>query len=283
MWNCYDLKCPSSDFCEYSTLDRSEIDNLQNFVSVLSAAAASLTEESPVLKEMKNLHDVQKRYNRMLCCDKCLKILQRIGHCLKHMVLLNLSKSYLDLAERFLCGFRNYTVFLNLPSKQQLEYVLVRTKTAAKLISEAVTYSQNTFCFLLQKLKMKHLVPELMLSTCVTAKFNLMLKDTLKQLCTMYKEVLPWRTKLLNGMFKWPEKIDLPGDLEVWLETFDTKLMKSPSMSKVDFDILSSALNVKLNNGNDLDNSRIDESNGISVISSCSRKKRKILKQSKMK
>lgn len=243
MWNFLDIECPKMDLVTYPPQDNYLAENLQEFVTVLSTAADTLTSENPLWGEMNVLSNIQAKYKRILRCDKCLVFLQRISHCLKKMVLLNLSKSYLDLAERFLVGFQGPLFTYQLPSQQQVEYILMRTLTSSKLVVEAIKYSQEAFCFLIRKLKVGHLILDLVMATSVTARMNILLRGTLEHLCSIYKQVIFWRHKVKRGSFEWKEKISLPLDLEEWLKHFEPGYFKPLPMSPVEIEHLKVLLN----------------------------------------
>ncbi|KFM68997.1 hypothetical protein X975_01556, partial [Stegodyphus mimosarum] len=128
MWNQFNLQCPAHDICEYPKQDKLLTEDFSNLVTILTTGAEILTADHPVWTEIKVFHNIQEKYKRILHCDKCLQLLQRVGTCLRKMVLLNLSKNYLDLAERFLVGLQDFASVPFLPSRQQLEFVLIRTQ-----------------------------------------------------------------------------------------------------------------------------------------------------------
>ncbi|GFY44852.1 uncharacterized protein TNIN_260331 [Trichonephila inaurata madagascariensis] len=202
MWNDLNLQCPVEDVCIYSSQDKAVL-NLTELVSLLTSSAEVLTKDHPIWGEIKIFQNVQAKYGRILHCDKCLLLLQKVGTCLRKVVLLNLSKIYLDLAEHFLKGVQDLNSSTQLPSRQQLEYVLLRTQSTAKLLCEALRYSKEAFCYLIQKLKIGHLVSHLMMATSVTARVNILFKGILIQLFDIYQNLYSWHQKLKRGTFKW--------------------------------------------------------------------------------
>ncbi|KAG8199996.1 hypothetical protein JTE90_006235 [Oedothorax gibbosus] len=216
MWKQMNLPNPSNDMCEYESAD-DVIINLHSFVGLLTSSAEILTADNQLWTEIKVFENVQAKYKRILHCDKCLQLLQRVGIYLRKMVLLNLSKSYLDLAEPFLKGLQSEESKRLLPSRQQLEYVLIRTQSAAKLICEAIHYSRETFCYLIPRLKIGHWILNLTMAASVTARLHILFKGILALMCDFYLQVYKWLDKLKEGTFKWPLPIDLPEDLQDWL------------------------------------------------------------------
>ncbi|GFU44815.1 DUF4477 domain-containing protein [Nephila pilipes] len=230
MWNDLNLKCPVKDVCTYSSQDTAIL-NISELVSLLTSAADVLTKDHPIWTEIKIFQNVQAKYRRILHCDKCLLLLQRVGSCLRKVILLNLSKIYLDLAEHFLKGLQNQDS-VQLPSRQQLEYALLRTQSAAKLSCEALHYSRETFCFLIQKLRVGHMLLHLMMAASVTARVNILFKGVLIQLFDIYRNLYSWRQQLKSGTFEWPKPLEIPEDLEAWLNPELSDLLGPKQISK---------------------------------------------------
>ncbi|GFT21715.1 DUF4477 domain-containing protein [Trichonephila clavipes] len=218
------------------TLDSNEECNLYTdlteFISLLTTSAEVLTKDHPIWGEIKIFQIVQAKYRRILHCDKSLLLLQKVGTCLRKVVLLNLSKIYLDLAEHFLKGVQDLNSSTLLPSRQQLEYVLIRTQSAAKLLCEALRYSKEAFCYLIQKLKIGHLVLHIMMATSVTARVNILFKGILIQLFDIYRNLYSWHQKLKSGTFEWPKPLKLPEDLEAWLNPEVSEVLKPKAMTE---------------------------------------------------
>ncbi|GFR02975.1 DUF4477 domain-containing protein [Trichonephila clavata] len=231
MWNNLNLQCPVEDVCTYSSEDKAVL-HLTELVSLLTSSAEVLTKDHPIWAEIKIFQNVQAKYRRILHCDKCLLLLQKVGTCLRKVVLLNLSKIYLDLAEHFLKGVQDQNSSTQLPSRQQLEYALLRTQSASKLLCEALRYSKEAFCYLIQKLKVGHLVLHLMMATSVTARVNILFKGILIQLFDIYRNLYSWHQKLKSGSFKWPKTLELPEDLEAWLNPEVSEVLKPKPMSE---------------------------------------------------
>ncbi|GBN23445.1 hypothetical protein AVEN_219093-1 [Araneus ventricosus] len=238
MWNNLNLKCPT-DLCQYNILEGAVLQELPALVSLLTTSAEVLTQDHPIWAEIKVFQNVQEKYKRILNCDKCLQLLQRVGTCLRKMVLLNLSKIYLDLAEKFLAGLQSQSSPIHLPSCQQLEYVLLRTQSAAKLICEALHYSRETFCYLIQRLSVGHLILNLMMATSVTARVNILFRGILIQIFDIYNKLYIWRDKLKKGTTEWPEPLDLPKDLAAWLDPEASELLKPKKVPKSQLTFLS--------------------------------------------
>ncbi|CAL1276564.1 unnamed protein product [Larinioides sclopetarius] len=246
MWNNLNLKCPT-DYCQYNILEGTVLQELPVLISLLTTSAEMLTQDHPIWAEIKVFQNVQEKYKRILHCDKCLQLLQRVGTCLRKMVLLNLSKIYLDLAEKFLAGLQSQSSPIQLPSCQQLEYVLLRTQSAAKLICEALHYSRETFCYLIQRLSVGHLILNLMMATSVTARVNILFRGILVQIFDIYNKLYIWRDKLKKGTTEWPEPLDLPKDLATWLNPEASELLKPKKVPKGQLTFLSRFLEKQTN------------------------------------
>ncbi|KAF8764113.1 uncharacterized protein LOC129965932 [Argiope bruennichi] len=247
MWNVLNLKCPTEDLCQYNSLEGAVLQELPRLVSLLTTSAEVLTQDHPIWAEIKVFRNVQEKYKRILHCDKCLQLLQRVGICLRKMVLLNLSKAYLDLAEKFLAGLQSQSSPIQLPSCQQLEFVLLRTQSAAKLICEALHYSRETFCYLIQRLRVGHLILNLMMATSVTARVNILFRGLLVQIFDIYNKLYIWRGKLKKGTVEWPKPLELPKDLEAWLNPEAAELLKPKQIPKTELAFLSQFFEKKEN------------------------------------
>ncbi|KFM66660.1 hypothetical protein X975_23610, partial [Stegodyphus mimosarum] len=239
MWSVPDLQCPVQDICEYSFQGNREKEKFSVLVIELTSAAELLTADHQLWTEVKKLQSVQEKCKKALDCDKCLHFLLRIGSCLQKHVLINLSKTYLDLAEHFLLGLQDSASVFFLPSRQQLEFVLIRTQAVSKLVLDTLLYSRETFNYIMQKLKTNHDTVGLVMASSVTAKVCVLIKDLLVQMFEMYKKLLPWRQKLKKGDWKWPRSLELPDDLEAWLELNEYDVLKPLSVSKEKLDFLT--------------------------------------------
>ncbi|GIY72282.1 DUF4477 domain-containing protein [Caerostris darwini] len=267
MWNNLNLQCPVKDVCEYTIDgDKELIDNLPEFISLLTSSAEILTQDHPIWTEIKVLQNVQMKYKRILHCDKCLQLLQRVTTCLRKMVILNLSKTYLDLAEPFLAGIQKANSSSVLfPSSQQLEYVLLRTQSAAKLICEGLHYSRETFCYLIQRLKVGHLILNLIMATSVTARVNILFKSILVQIFDIYRKLYSWHQRFKKGSTEWPSPLDLPDDLETWLKPEVSELLKPKLVSHDPLKFLSSFLKKNEDETEIIDVEAIDENESMVI------------------
>ncbi|XP_035228260.1 uncharacterized protein LOC118200398 isoform X2 [Stegodyphus dumicola] len=206
MWSVPDLQCPAQDICEYSFQGSRGKEKFSQLVIVLTSAAELLTADHQLWTE--------------------------VGSSLQKHVLINLSKTYLDLAERFLLGLQDSASVSVLPSRQQLEFVLIRTQAVSKLVLETLLYSRETFNYIMEKLRTNHDMVGLLMASSVTAKVCILIKDLLVQMFEMYQKLLPWCQRLKKGDWKWPRSLELPDDLEAWLKLNEYDILKPLSVFK---------------------------------------------------
>ncbi|XP_071034648.1 uncharacterized protein [Parasteatoda tepidariorum] len=270
MWNDLNLTRPLQDICEYSynsKKDAALIDSLPDLISILTSSAEILTTEHPIWEEVKIYRNLQTKYKRILHCDKCLQYLQRVSTCLRKMVLLDLSSVYLDMADKLIIEIqskKDATYFL--PSRQQLEFVLIRTQSAAKLICESLHYSRETFCYLIQRLKVGHLIINLMMATSVTARLNIVFRGLLVQIYSAYKKIYAWRQKLKQGGWEWSKPLELPEDLESWINLEDSEYVKPRHLPKEELDFLTTIFDKNLLSGKGDQNGYSEPVNEDSMI-----------------
>lgn len=55
------------------------VEDLQNLVGLLTSSAEILTKDHPLWTEIKVFQNIQAKYKRILHCDKCLQLLQRVS------------------------------------------------------------------------------------------------------------------------------------------------------------------------------------------------------------
>lgn len=122
------------------------------FLTVLEKVIQDLRSQELLHKEAAILSRLIYRMKSKFRNDKGVKAMSKVNKALLNYLLLSLDKEYENLK-----GFVEVEgKYIELPSKQMVEYVLVRTQGFAKLVSRVEEVSRHSAHFLRSRIALGH-------------------------------------------------------------------------------------------------------------------------------
>ncbi|XP_072402939.1 nucleolus and neural progenitor protein [Diabrotica undecimpunctata] len=146
--------------------------------------------------------------------SKDFKFLERIYKCLKVYFNMNLPQ-YVDRFSELIP--RRYKLDTRLPSRNLLDYILIRVQGATKLLEKMVDFCKEAADLLLVRIKTGQFWKVALIVYSIVSRIYTLAKFTVNQLCEVYKKLIGF-SKMLLGSKKWlPQGYILPDDLKEWL------------------------------------------------------------------
>uniref|UniRef100_A0A6P7GP49 Nucleolus and neural progenitor protein-like n=1 Tax=Diabrotica virgifera virgifera TaxID=50390 RepID=A0A6P7GP49_DIAVI len=146
--------------------------------------------------------------------SKDFKYLERIYKCLKVYFNMNLAQ-YVDRFSELIP--KRYKPDTRLPSRNLLDYILIRVQGATKLLEKMVDLCKEAADLLLVRIKIGQFWKLALIVYSIVSRIYILAKFTVNQLCEFYKKLIGF-SKMLLPSKKWlPQGYILPDDLKKWL------------------------------------------------------------------
>lgn len=148
--------------------------------------------------------------------DKGFRFMEKTNKLLKELLRFEISN---DL-NCFLNSMpKKYEKDLYLPTKQMIEFVLVRLQGYAKLLCRIVESSTATAEYMKWRLNLGHFWTTAAVIVAIVSRIWCLCRYFIKECCHWYNDLLPLRDMFeINGL-KWlPDDYEFPEDLSKWLE-----------------------------------------------------------------
>ncbi|KAJ8730888.1 hypothetical protein PYW08_002301 [Mythimna loreyi] len=174
-----------------------------------------LSKQSPLHKESAICSRFLYKYDKKFRNDIGYRNFRKVNTALKKYLALNLMKDI----ENFLFALPSEGDDLYLPTRQMLEFVLLRIMTFSKIMLRVCVCSKQAAVFYLDRIKRGEshwmsLLPYALLSRLWSMSMVLLQHTT-----TWYSNLYPYLNKLqVKGVHFLPENYNLPEDLEQWLD-----------------------------------------------------------------
>ncbi|KAH9635545.1 hypothetical protein HF086_003159 [Spodoptera exigua] len=175
-----------------------------------------LSKQSPLHKESAICSRFLYKYDKKFRNDIGYRNLRKVNTALKKYLALNLLKEIENFSSA-LPSAGDDDVYL--PSKQMLQYVLLRIMAFAKIMVRVSTCSKQAAVFYLDRVKRAEshwmsLLPYALLSRLWSMSMVLVQHST-----TWYSNLYPYLNKLqMKGLDFLPNNYELPQDLDQWLD-----------------------------------------------------------------
>ncbi|KAG8225964.1 hypothetical protein J437_LFUL006193 [Ladona fulva] len=179
-----------------------------------------------ILDNQKNLHveaallsRIIYRFKTKLRRDKGLQTMEKVNRCLLHYLKLNLASIYSNFTSCIRASVDGYkTNEIYAPTKQMLEYLLMRTQGFAKLMGRVVQVSEMAGKYLMDRINIGHSWNLALVSISIVARIWSLSKYLVLAACEHYNKLLPFLKVLSYTGIPWfSEDINFPGDLKDWL------------------------------------------------------------------
>lgn len=175
-----------------------------------------LSKQSPLHKESAICSRFIYKYGKKFRNDIGFQNLRKVNTALKKYLALNLLKHIED----FLLSLPTESdEDLYLPTRQMLEFVLLRVIAFSKIMLRVCVCSKKAAVFYLDRIKRGESHWMSLLPYALLSRLWSMSKVLLQHTTTWYSNLYPYLNKLqLKGMNFLPDNYKLPEDLEQWLD-----------------------------------------------------------------
>lgn len=154
--------------------------------------------------------------------SKDFKALEKLSKCLHRYFSLNLSFDLQSLKELLP---DNYSDQLYLPSRNLVEYVLVRLQGVSKLMEYIIETSTDIAHMLTIRIYTGHFWKIGFIVFSIVSRIYVLSRYTLKAICNFYSQLLPISKQLKTVGKVWlPKNYVFPQNLEEWLDINLSKL-----------------------------------------------------------
>lgn len=148
--------------------------------------------------------------------DKGFKYMQKTNSLLKKLLNFNILK---DFNYFYYSVPQKYDKDMYLPTRQMLEYLLVRLQGYSQLSSRVVESAQTTAEFMRGRLVLGHLWVTAAVNLSLASRIWQLCKNLTEHCCVLYDDLLPLREKLIPlGQMWLKQGYVFPEELKVWLD-----------------------------------------------------------------
>ncbi|XP_078036450.1 nucleolus and neural progenitor protein [Augochlora pura] len=210
IWNHMQLERPPNATC---CIQREKFDTA-GFLNTLDKIIRDLISQETLHKEAAFLSRLLYRMKSKFRNDKGMKAMSKLNRALLNYLSLRLEKEYENL--------RNYVEFehkyVKLPTKQMVEYVLVRTQGFAKLMARIEEVSKHAAHFLRSRLMLGHAWFIATIAYSVVSRIWMLSRHLTNRCCIWYNDLYQYLQSFKVSGLSWlPNGFVLPSDLRTWL------------------------------------------------------------------
>ncbi|XP_046590383.1 uncharacterized protein LOC107226462 [Neodiprion lecontei] len=210
-WNKKNLERPAMNIWITS---RNSID-LSKFMSALDAAIKDLNSQDLLHIEAAVLSRLIYRMKSKFRNDKGMKNMEKVNRALLNYLEINLLKEFTDIRN---CVEID-SLAINLPTKQMVEYLLVRTQGFAKLMCRVESVARSAARFFNARITIGHAWTISVVAYAVISRVWFLSRYLLKRCCSWYNNIYEHINQFEEIGPAWlPENSELPENLKNWLD-----------------------------------------------------------------
>ncbi|XP_011343438.2 uncharacterized protein LOC105282854 [Ooceraea biroi] len=208
LWNVFNLERPPNSVWNTNQKD------MKAFSLSIDTVVKDLMDMDIFHKEAAVLGRLIYRMKSKFRSDKGLKHMAKLNKALITYNTMNLVEEYKTLRQYIQKEGETFS----LPSRQMVEYVLVRTQAFAKLMARIEEIARYTGHFLKARIALGHAWSICLIAFACVSRIWFLSKQILKKCCTWYRNIYPHLNKFQYIGLRWlPENQNLPCNLESWL------------------------------------------------------------------
>ncbi|XP_013398395.1 uncharacterized protein LOC106164899 [Lingula anatina] len=230
-WNKTNLKPPPTCCIAYKKEEiPSDFDKL---LDLLETALTHLSDQDALGSEIFLLGRVNYKMNCQFRYERTLQRMKQVDKCLSHFLKLNLHGCLDNVAQSFPRLEDFQSDILHVPSRQMLEYLLVRLQGAAHLMAQTLIYCQQLELNILQHLRSGFFIPNNVFFTGLVSRIWILCRSLLHHLVKWYGDLRSWVSKLKGTTTEWlPVGVSLPDNLEQLIHDIPQSLTVSGEESE---------------------------------------------------
>ncbi|XP_076655909.1 nucleolus and neural progenitor protein [Halictus rubicundus] len=210
LWNHMQLERPPNATC----CIQCEKFDATGFFNTVDKIIGDLNSQELLHKEAAILSRLIYRMKSKFRNDKGVKAMSKLNRALLNYLSLSLEKEYENL--------RNYVElegkYYKIPTKQMVEYVLVRTQGFAKLMVRVEEVAKHAAHFLRSRIMLGHAWSIATIAYSVVSRIWILSRHLTNRSCTWYNDLYHYLTAFKASGLSWlPTEFELPSDLRIWL------------------------------------------------------------------
>lgn len=191
------------------------VSDIQNLKHACNSIVRTLSKQSPLHKESAILSRFLYKYDKKFRGDIGYRYFKKVNTALRKY----LSLSFLKDTQNFIdiLPDKNETEYI--PTRQMLEYILVRLMSFSKIMYRIVLCSKQAAIFYLDRIKRGESHWMCLMPYALLSRIWSMALVLLQHSCNWYRQLYPFQNKLtLKGLNFLPDQYNLPLNLEEWLD-----------------------------------------------------------------
>lgn len=210
IWNHMELERPPNATCQIDN----KIFDATKFLLVLNRIIKDLTSQELLHKEAAILSRLLYRMKTKFRNDKGIKSMSKVNKALLKYLSLSLEKEYEKLKNNVEINEK----YVILPSKQMVEYVLIRTQSFTKIMLRVEEISKYTAHFLKCRINLGHAWSIALVAYAVISRIWILSRYLIKKACIWYNDLYHYLNLLkVVGVHWLTQKYELTNDLKSWL------------------------------------------------------------------
>ncbi|KAI8422359.1 hypothetical protein MSG28_006220 [Choristoneura fumiferana] len=197
------------------TFSCSRIAGIQELRSICKNIIKVLSKQSPLHKESAILSRFAYKFDKKFRNDIGYRNFKKVNVALRRYLLLNLLKDVVSFSDTLPPVDDEFY----LPTRQMLQYVLVRLLAFSKIMLRICICSKKASVFYLDRIRSGDSHWMSLMPYAVLSRVWSMCSVLLRHACNWYSQLLPWLDKLqVQGVVLLPDGYNFPLDLEDWLD-----------------------------------------------------------------
>ncbi|GAB6018524.1 hypothetical protein CHUAL_000220 [Chamberlinius hualienensis] len=223
----YKLAPPTVEcFYTHQELNSLERLNLKRLSDLLSEVKTGLRENELLDTEIQSFRIFAYKVEDVLRNDKQLIALKKVKRCIRRLMEMNLPETAEKINQQLKASYHplnfkmknNKESGVNLPSRQQFEFLQVQIMATTQLIVCTLKAIATAHKFGLQKIYLGHFLPLNILTSSALSRLWVLLKYYLLKCVELYQTVGPITTQLKGTPTQWfPADEKFPILLNEWL------------------------------------------------------------------
>lgn len=233
-WNELEVK-PPPNLTSKVTTSQVSLSDLRKLSDTVWNALTLLKNQQTLYSEAATLSRLVYRARNNLRGDKGCKAIQKVHQCLRHILALNLTPIYENFFRTIPWDCSEKEIYC--PTRQMLEYVLLRTQGFAALSCRIIHTCMEAASLFRDRMRLGHHWPYSLLCLGALSRIWSLTKHLLDPCIKWYEVMLPYLKKFEPKGPLWLSKhYVFPPDISQWLSLPWTETSDSKTESLVDFD-----------------------------------------------
>ncbi|XP_071791269.1 uncharacterized protein [Asterias amurensis] len=218
MWNRCEVSPPPIASCSYDCYEVEE-DDVGRLKTALQALQVSYSVGIRLSSEEYTLNRLLYKVNNQQRQWRWHQMMKKIQKCL---IKLQSTLPVKFIEDAVCCcqithDERSSTI--RLPSRQMLEYILIKLMGQAKLCVYILNMAESVYVFAVQNITCGQFLGQNMIYSSIVSRVWVMMRSMLKDMTSWYSHLLPWMDKLKATLMQWMTTEDaFPPSLLLWLK-----------------------------------------------------------------